>query len=108
MRAQVQGFIQEVLEEEVTEFLGRHRSERRPAVDAPQGYRNGYGKPRQVPLSCGTVPVRRPRVRETEDRFESKVLPVFARKSTRVADLLPDLYLHGLASGDFDLALGGL
>ena len=108
VREQVQGYIQDVLEEEVSGFLGRQRSERRLAVDAPSGYRNGYGKPRKVTLSCGTVTVRRPRVRETEERFESKVLPLFARKSTRVADLIPDLYLHGLASGDFDLALPGL
>ena len=52
--------------------------------------------------------MKRPRVRNTEERFESRVLPLFARKSKKVADLIPELYLHGLAEGDFDLALRGL
>ena len=52
--------------------------------------------------------MRRPRVRNVEERFESRVLPLFAPKSKKVADLIPELYLHGLAEGDFDLALRGL
>ncbi|TLN08537.1 IS256 family transposase, partial [bacterium] len=108
VRVKVQQFVQSVLEEEVTEFLGRSRSERRVAVDAETGYRNGYGKPRRLTLSCGTVEVRRPRVRDAEQRFESRVLPLFARRSEEVSQLIPELYLHGLAEGDFDLALRGL
>jgi transposase-like protein len=107
VRDQVQGLIQELLEEEVTEFLGRAKSVRR-SLDSASGYRNGYGKPRRLTLSSGTVQVRRPRVRNAEERFESRVLPLFARKSKKVADLIPELYLHGLAEGDFDLALRGL
>ena len=34
--------------------------------------------------------------------------PLFARRSREVNDLIPELYLHGLAEGDFDLALRGL
>ena len=45
-RARVQQFIQAVLDEELTAMLGRDRSQRRPAVDAPRAYRNGHGKPR--------------------------------------------------------------
>ena len=41
----VQQFIQTLLEEEVTELLGRTKSVRREAVDAVPRYRNGYGKP---------------------------------------------------------------
>ena len=52
--------------------------------------------------------MRRPRVRNVEERFERRVLPLFARKSKKVADLIPELYLHGLAEGDVDLALRGL
>ena len=55
----IQGWVQELLEEEVTELLGRRKSERRRAVDAPSGYRNGYGKPRHLTLSSGTIQVRR-------------------------------------------------
>ena len=45
-RQHVQRFIQVLLEEEVTELLGRTKSARREAFDAAPGYRNGYGKPR--------------------------------------------------------------
>jgi transposase-like protein len=42
------------------------------------------------------------------ERFESRLLPAFKRRTEEVGRLLPELYLHGLAQGDFDLALRGL
>jgi putative transposase len=108
VRGKVQEFVQELLEVEVTELLGRQRHERRAGVDAPVGYRNGYGKPRRLAVQTGTIVLRRPRVRGLEEQFESRVLPLFARRTEQVADLLPELYLHGLAQGDFELALRGL
>lgn len=56
----------------------------------------------------GTITLRRPRVRGLKERFESRILPLFARRTKEVSELLPELYLHGLAEGDFDLALRGL
>ena len=108
VREKVQSWVQELLEEEVTELLGRDKSERRGRVDPASGYRNGYGKKRRLTLSSGTITVRRPRVRDLEERFESRVLPLFAKRTQQVRDLIPELYLHGLAQGDFDLALRGL
>ena len=108
VREKAQEFIQQILEEEVTELLGREKSERKAAVDPAPGYRNGYGKPRRLSMSSGTITVRRPRVRGLEERFESRVLPLFARRTKEVGELIPELYLHGLAEGDFELALRGL
>jgi transposase-like protein len=108
VRAKIQATMQAVLEEELTEFLGRGKSERRSGVDPAPGYRNGRGKPRKLALSCGTIALRRPRARNLDERFESRVLPLFARQSREVAALLPELYLHGLSKGDFELALRGL
>jgi transposase-like protein len=107
-RTQVQGFIQQLLEDEVDELLGRRKSERRAAVDGLPGSRNGHGKPRRLALMNGTITVRRPRVRDVEERFVSRLLPLFQRRTTEVGALLPALYLHGLALGDFELALRGL
>jgi transposase-like protein len=104
----VQRFIQQLLEDEVDELLGRRKSERRAALDAPQGSRNGHGKPRRLALMNGTIRVRRPRVRDVEERFVSRLLPLFQRRTPEVGALLPALYLHGLALGDFELALRGL
>jgi len=104
----VQGFIQNLLEEEVDCLLGRAKHERHKAVDGVKGYRNGHGKRRRVSLKTGTVYVKRPRVRGLEERFESRILPLFKRKTKEVGNLLPELYLHGLSVGDFELALRGL
>ena len=82
VRQKAQGFIQHILEEEVTELLGRRKSERRVVVEAKAGYRNGYGKPRRLAMSSGTIKLRRPRVRGLEERFESRVLPLFANSRT--------------------------
>lgn len=111
-RERIQSFVQELLEEEMTSLVGRGRSVRRGAVDAPAVYRNGHGKPRSLSMSSGTITVRRPRVRSVERgleaRFESRILPLFVRRTRQVGELLPQLYLHGLAQGDFELALRGL
>jgi len=96
MRCQIQEWMQSILNEEVTEFLGRMKSERRKAVD-DVGYRNGYGAPRKLTLSSGTIELRRPRVRGLEQRFESRILPLFKRRTNEVSELLPELYLHGLS-----------
>jgi transposase-like protein len=107
-RLKIQAWFQELLEQEVTELLGRKHHERRSSVDGVEGYRNGYGKPRNLSMQSGTITVRRPRVRGLEERFESRLLPLFARRTKEVGELLPELYLHGLSQGDFELALRGL
>jgi putative transposase len=107
-RQGIQQLLQRMLEEEVDGLLARARYERRVGVDAPVGYRNGFGKSRRLSLSNGTITLRRPRVRGLNERFESRLLPAFKRRTEEVGRLLPELYLHGLAQGDFDLALRGL
>jgi transposase-like protein len=75
--------------------------------------RNGYHAAREVATAAGAVPVRAPRVNDKRidevtgerKRFSSAILPAWARKSPRVAEVLPLLYLHGLSSGDFVPAL---
>lgn len=107
-REEVQKFLQRILDEEVTERLGRGRSQRKSAVDCGEGWRNGYGRPRKLSMTSGTITLRRPRVRGLSERFESVTLPLFKRRTEEVGRLLPELYLHGLSLGDFDLALRGL
>jgi transposase-like protein len=106
-RRGIEALLQRLLEEEVDALLGRRKSERREP-DAPTGYRNGFGKERRLATMIGTLTVRRPRVRNTGDPFVSRVLPLFKRRTQEVGKLLPELYLHGLSSGDFDMAMRGL
>ena len=108
-RQRIQSWLQDLLEAEVTQFLGRGKSQRQAEVAPVRlGYRNGYGKPRRVALTAGTITVCRPRMRNLAERFESRVLPLFKRRTTELGAMLPQLYLHGLSSGDFELALRGL
>ena len=108
-RQRIQSWLQDLLEAEVTEFLGRGISQRRGGFEeARSGYRNGYGKRRRVAMTAGTIVVRRPRMRNLAERFESRVLPLFKRRTVELGAMLPQLYLHGLSSGDFELALRGL
>lgn len=108
VRIRVQGWVQDLLDEELTELLGRKKSARRRPVDSSAGYRNGHGRRRKLTMSGGTVTLRRPRARGLESRFVSRILPLFKRRSRQVGDLLPKLYLHGLSLGDFELAVRGL
>lgn len=96
--------LMDALEYEVEEFLGRKRYERSEEFT---GYRNGYGKKRQVAMGSGTVEVRAPRVRDNEEAFDSLVLKRYQRQSEGIKEIIPELYLHGLATGDFEMALRG-
>ncbi len=76
--------------------------------------RNGYQQGREVLTSAGAVQVTAPRVNDKRtdpgtgerQRFSSAILPPWARKTPKVTEVLPLLYLHGLSSGDFVPALG--
>ena len=94
------------LEQEVEEFLGRARYVR--AEGERRGYRNGAGQPRKIALGCEPVEVRAPRVRDTHEPFTSQILPRYQRASEAIRTLLPELYLQGLATGDFEPALRSL
>jgi putative transposase len=108
IRGHVQKLIQGVIDEEVEGFLGRTRYERSNGGKVRKGYRNGYSPPRRLSCMSGTIEVRRPKLRGLEERFESVILPRFTRRTKAVEKMLPDLYLHGLSMGDFELALRGL
>ena len=76
--------------------------------------RNGYHQPREVVTSAGAVEVTVPRVNDKRAdpatgermRFSSAILPPWCRKTPKITEVLPLLYLHGLSSGDFVPALG--
>lgn len=71
--------------------------------------RNGYHQPRKVTTAAGVIEVKAPRVNDKRvdeatgerKRFSSGILPPWCRKSPKIAEVLPLLYLHGLSSGDF-------
>ena len=72
-RGKIREHLQDLLEQEVTEWLGRKKSERRVNPSEQPGYRNGYGKPRRFAMSLGTMEIRRPRVRDLRERFSRSI-----------------------------------
>jgi putative transposase len=75
--------------------------------------RNGHAQPRQVLTSAGAMEVAAPRVNDKRvdettgerRRSASAILPAWCRKSPKITEVLPLLYLHGLSSKDFVPAL---
>ena len=105
--------LAEALQAEVDAYIAAFASERdengRRLV-----VRNGSHEPREVLTSAGAVEVTAPRVNDKRTdpvtgerkRFSSAILPPWARKTPKITEVLPLLYLHGLSTGDFVPALG--
>ena len=74
-----------------------------PPEPLPHLHASANQLPRKLTLSSGTIQLRRPRVLNSEERFESRLLPLFTRRTRKVADLIPELYLHGISEGDLTL-----
>ncbi len=97
IRNRVRGFIEELLEQELTAALGRHRHER--ATETPNGYRNG-SRERGLLGSFGPVQISVPRARMVADgdrtqEWRSAALPRYGRMTRQVEALIAGAYLAG-------------
>ncbi|MBV9314167.1 MAG: transposase, partial [Pseudonocardia sp.] len=96
LQAEVDAYISQFVDE-------RDENGRRLVV------RNGSHQPREVLTSAGAVEVTAPRVNDRRvdsetrqrQRFSSAILPPWCRKTPKLTEVLPLLYLHGLSSSDF-------
>jgi transposase-like protein len=97
------------LEAEVAVYVGQFVDENGHRLVV----RNGRAQPREVLTSAGAVDVPAPRVNDKRideatgerKRFASAILPAWCRRSPKITDVLPLLYLHGLSGGDLVPAL---
>ena len=101
------------LDEEVAHYIEAHADSR--ADGRRLVVRNGHAQSRTVTCGAGTMRVRAPRVNDQRvdddgkrQRFTSRILPPYMRRSPQVAEVLPLLYLRGLSTGDFREALSVL
>ena len=94
--------LQELLEQEVTEFLGRGHYERQKGEHT--GYRNGY-EPFNIKTAEGKVCVYKPQVRNTEKPFCSKLAAFFRNNSQVLEKLALEMYARGLSTRDIEDAL---
>lgn len=102
--------IAAALEVEVEDYLARHRGDRDSEGHALV-VRNGKSPSRRITVGSGTMELEAPRVNDKRvvegerQRFRSKILPPYMRRSPKVTEVLPLLYLRGLSTGDFREAL---
>jgi putative transposase len=105
--------LAEALQAEVDAYIAQFAAER-DGNSRRLVVRNGYHQSREVLTSAGAIEVTVPRVNDKRTdpatgerrRFSSAILPPWARKTPKITEVLPLLYLHGLSSGDFVPALG--
>jgi putative transposase len=76
--------------------------------------RNGYLPERELQTPIGSMPVKQPRVRDKRpadggrEKFTSRVLPPYLRRTRSIEELIPWLYLKGISTNDFAEALAAL
>jgi transposase-like protein len=112
LRAGAQRLLAQAIDAEVADWIDSHQH----CVDAHghrQVVRNGHAPARTITTGVGPVEVRQPRVRdrrpaEEAEKFSSKILPPYLRKTKAVEELIPWLYLKGISTGDFSEALAAL
>ena len=104
-REKIGEVLQAMLEAEVDEFLGRIRGARR---GTRPGYRDGHEDERTITYGRHPIQVRRPRVRESAERFTSQVLPPYRRRFEDVDKTLHELWIQGLSTRDFEPSLRAL
>ena len=99
------------LQVEVAQYVDAYQ-EARDASGRRLVVRHGQAEARKVTCGAGTVEVRAPRVHDKRvdatgqrERFTSRILPPYMRRSPKVAEVLPILSLRGLSTGDFREAL---
>ena len=110
-RAGARRMLAEALEAEVADYIEAAR-EQRDEQGRALVVRNGYAREREVLLGAGSLALKAPRINDKRvdengqrRRFKSVILPPYMRRSQKVTEVLPVLYLHGLSSGDFVPAL---
>lgn len=92
--------LQESLEEEVTEYLGRDWY-RRKEEETPEGHRNGYYD-KKVKTSEGVLELSQPRVRGTEEKYISQILERLDLLEENLKNLAGEMYIKGMSTRDIE------
>jgi putative transposase len=93
--------LQEALEQEQADFIGRGRYER---GEAPRhGYRNGY-EAGSLKTAEGRLEVAVPQVRGTEEPYRSRLLAFLGEQTDVLEKLAVEMYARGLSTRDVEAA----
>src|SRR5512132_869588 len=96
--------MQTAIEAEVDEFLGRGRYERRDDDDRP-GSRNGHQSPTAVKTTMGPVELQRPKLRDTDEAFCSRLFGAGVTRTNALESLVISGWVRGLSDRDIEAAL---
>lgn len=112
LRRGAQQLLTQAIEAEVAAWIEEHQH-LQDEQGRRQVVRNGYLPERKLVTPVGQLAVQQPRVhdRRPEDqreKFSSKLLPPYLRKTKSIEELVPYLYLKGISTGDFQEALSAL
>ena len=97
----VQRVLQEALEQELTDHLGRDHYQRRCEEEPHRGYRNGY-EPKRVKTAEGEIQVKVPQVRESLEPYHSRILPQAKGLTPSLERLVQEMYARGLSTRDIE------
>lgn len=102
--------LQLALQNEVNEFIQKHST-----LTDENGRRivtrNGYMQSRDILTGIGPIQIKQPRVDDRSlckyphERFTSNILPRYLRRIPSIDNLIPALYLKGISTNDFPVAL---
>jgi putative transposase len=112
LREGARRMLAQAVEAEVAEWIDSH-SQVRDGAGHRQVVRNGSLPARTITTGVGPVDIKQPRVHdrrpvEHREKFTSKILPPYLRKTKSIEELIPWLYLKGVSTGDFSEALASL
>ena len=109
VRRGAQRMLEAALQAEVENYIQRHNQGRDDNGHALV-VRNGRSQERTVQCGAGELKIKAPRVDDKRDgqKFSSSILPPYMRKTPRLEEAVPVLYLRGLSTGDFQDALSAL
>jgi transposase-like protein len=104
IRKSVRKIIQETLEQEIADYLGRGYYERTP--EAKSGYRNGYEN-RALKTAEGRIEIDVPQLRDTEEPYRSSLLREIKSMTPELERLAIEMYVRGLSTRDIEETLKG-
>ena len=112
LREGAQTLLVQAVEAEVADWIDRH-AHWKDEHGHRQVVRNGRLPKRKITTGVGQVEIEQPRVHDRRDgtaaeKFSSKILPPYLRKTKSIEELIPWLYLKGISTGDFGEALQSL
>lgn len=110
LQAGARKMIATAVESELSDFLSDYAG-RRDAHGRRAIVRNGYQPRRSILTGVGEVAVQIPKTRDRSGQglcFRSALVPPYLKKTRRLEEVLPCLYLAGVSSNDFTQALKAL